>query len=211
MMKQTDDKPERSNSHSKSYRKYFEGYSEYFETNAKGKQKLRRVYTGVYHTQRLTRGKWWAVRVIYCACWLLSAILYMFCVTRDLGSNLVWYVAVAEVLSFIGMCWFIWALYNYLSAGKNLTLGEYRYVNTLTQSARFAFAAEALTAAATLIYAFLHLQEVFTQELLCALGLLVSAVLSLAVFLIEKNIPYISFESQKEAPPGARQVTYDEE
>ncbi|MCD8014865.1 MAG: hypothetical protein LUG99_17165 [Lachnospiraceae bacterium] len=208
-MQRTGGMPERAEFHSKGYHRYFEGWSEYREVDEKGKARLKRVYTGVYHAAKLSDQQWRAFHVGYGAAWLLSFILYFVAVTRPLDSNACWYVAVPEALTVACLFWMGWSLFNFLTAGKNMTLGEYRYVEAVKKSSRYTFVAQLLTAVGTLAYTILSSRENLAAELGCVLVLLVCAGLSLLVYLLENRVVYDSFLSTEEAPREAQQITYD--
>ncbi|MCD7745006.1 MAG: hypothetical protein LUI13_06980 [Lachnospiraceae bacterium] len=208
-MRRTGGMPERAEFHSKGYHRYFEGWSEYREADEKGKMRLKRVYTGVYHAAKLSDRQRRIYHAGYAAAWLLSFVLYFLAVTRPLGSNACWYVAAPEALTVACLFWMGWSLFNFLTAGKNMTLGEYRYVDAVIKSSRYTFVAQALTAVGTLAYTFLSSGENLAGELGCTLVLLVCAILCLLVYLLESRVVYDSFLSTEEAPREAQQITYD--
>ncbi|MCC8066203.1 MAG: hypothetical protein LIO94_03755 [Clostridiales bacterium] len=208
-MRRTGGMPERAEFHSKGYHRYFEGWSEYREEDAKGKMRLKRVYTGVYHTAKLSDKKRRNIHLYYGLAWAFAFVLYFIAVSRPLGSNACWYVAAPEALSVVGLFWMGWSLFNYLTAGKNMTLGEYRYVEALKKSSRYTFVVQILTAVGTLIYLILNSGEGMAREILCILAVVVSALLCLSVYLLENSTLYDSFLSEEEAPREAQQITYE--
>lgn len=204
-MKRTGGHPESADFHSKGFHRYFDGYSEYKETDSKGKTRIRRVYTGVYHRQLLSDAQRKKVKLGYAFLWILSAALFSYSATRYLPGNFALWTAVCQAFSVFGLGWTLWSLFNYVTAGKNMTLDDYRYVQALKKSSGFTAAALAAAAAGPLVHTLL--QGFTTQEALCGAAYLLSALSCWAIRLIENKIPYDSFLSQKEAPPQSGQIT----
>ncbi len=208
-MERTGGTPERASFHSKGYHQYFDGYSEYRETDEKGKTRIRRVYTGIYHTAKVSDAARRGIHASYIVLWLLSAGLYFFLSTREVESNVVWYTAVAEALAIFGLVWVLWSLGNYLAAGKNMTQDGFRYTSALCRASACACAAQLLTAAATIAHAVLGTDQM-GKELLIAAGFAICAVCALGIRLIEQRIPYDSFLSDAKVPDDANQITSEE-
>lgn len=207
-MRRTGGTPERAGFHSKGYHRYFEGYSECRELDKSGRVRIRRVYTGVYHAAELEDGQRKRIKALYCVLWLASLLLYLFVVTRPVGSNTCYYVTASEALSLAGLAWLAWSLFNYVTAGKRMTLGEYCYAEAVKRSSRFTAVVQAATAAATLVYSVLSGGDGFLQGLLCFTGALLCAGLCFSIFYIERKIVYRSFLSEKEGGEEAQQITY---
>lgn len=206
-MKRTGGTPESASFHSRSYHKHFEGYTEYFETDLKGRPILKRVYTGVYHKAQLPEGKLLTLKIAYCALWLLSCGSLIFSATRFVPSNTLWYSAACQALSVASLCWMFWSLFNYVLSGKEMTLGEYRYVNALKRSSRFSSFSLLTVTIARLISLPFHSGDFLKEELLCILAGFLSAVSCYAVYLRERLIIYDSYLSDKTAPQGGNEIS----
>lgn len=206
-MRRTGGSPENAPFHSKNYRRYFEGYSEYKETDTNKKGKINRVYTGIYHRHLLTDKQHSCLKVSYCLLWFGAVLFFLFAATRYVSSNSVFYVTVPEALSVPGFGWMGWSLFNYITAGRNMTLGEYRYVKSLKNASRFAAAMLTAAAAAT-IFHIIHVQKEILPELLCAAVLLLAGIMCLVVFIIETHVSYETFTSDQAASSHADQISF---
>lgn len=199
-MRRTGGYPESAGFHSRGFHKYFEGYSEYTETDSKGKPHIKRVYTGVYHSQLLSDSRRKQVKLIYCLLSVLAVVLFFYSATRGIsGSAAVW-LSVCEAVTVLGLAWMLWSLFNYVIAGKNMTLDDYRSVSALKKSSRFA--AAALTASAIVALFFI------TENLACMAAFLAAALFCFGIGFIEKRISYKSFLSDQEAPSQSNQIAH---
>ena len=202
--------PQSASFHSRGYHRYFEGYSEQTFTDARGKKHIKRVYTGVYHRAQISDAKLSWTKRTYFLLLILSALVCLFAVSRPSGSNACWYVAVFAALSVLGFLWLLYALVCYATAGRDMTAEDFRSVASLKNAARFKGVCEGLTGIATLGYLIAGLvtgtQVSVAEELLC-LGLsLVSAVLTLLIPYLEKQISYTSFLSKEQPLPDGNQI-----
>lgn len=202
-LRQTGGHPENAAFHSRNYRRHFEGFSEVKARGADGKIRTRRVYTGVYHRARLSDRQITLHRLAYAALWLIAVALFFFAATRPAESNTVVYVTALQGLCVVTLGWLMWALYNILTAGRDMTLGEYRYVDMVKRAALFSAAALGLTALGTLIYLLAHPGG----SPLCTLWFLLCALCCLGIYLMESRVTYDSFLSDQQPPEDSTQIS----
>ena len=202
-LKQTGGHPESAAFHSRNYRRHFEGWSEVKEKGEDGRVRTRRVYTGVYHRARLSDRQSRLLRAAYALLWLAAAALFLFAATRPTPSNTVVYVTALQGLCVALLGWLMWALYNYVTAGRNMTLGEYHYVGMVKRAALCSAAALGLTALGTLAYRLIHPDG----QLLCAALFLLGALCCLGIRLAESRVAYDSFLSDREPPEDSTQIS----
>lgn len=202
-LRRTGGHPENAAYHSKNYRRHFEGWSEVRQADADGKVHIRRVYTGVYHRAKLSDGKIRLLRLAYALLWLAAVALFFFAATRPSQSNTVAYVTALQGLGVVALAWLMWALYNFVTAGLSMTLGEFHYAGAVKRSALFSAAALGLTAAGTLLYRLTHSDG----QWLCAVLFLLAALCCLGIYLLEARVPYDSFLSDREPPENSTQIS----
>ena len=198
--------PESASFHSRGYRRYFEGYSEYVSTRPNGKQKIERIYTGVYHTLHASKERRRGLKICYALLYATSVVLFLWSVSRRVAGNLVWYAAAAQAAGTALLFVMLIALFGYITAPEHMTLYEYRSVRFLRKTSLTASVALFVLAAVRIIYSLLHIRERFSEEITCAAGCLVSAVCCLAVFLLERRNIYDTHLSEAEAPDNAHQI-----
>lgn len=206
-MKRTGGMPESADFHNRSYHKHFEGYTEYREPDARGRLVLKRVYTGIYHKAQLPKGKLVTLKVAYCTLWLLASASLFFLATRLVPSNTLWYSAACQAVSLVSLCWMFWSLFNYVLAGREMTLGEYRYVNALKRSSRFSSLSLLAVTIAKLISLPFQSGSYLKEELLCILAGLLAAASCYAVYLRERLIVYDSYLSDKTVPKDGNEIS----
>jgi hypothetical protein len=205
-MQATGGSPENADFHSKGYRRYFEGYSEYKETLPNGKVKIRRIYTGVYHKAELSTGKRRFIRSSYCILFALAILLFFYSVTLPVGSNSCLYVTIPEAFSILGFIWSFYNLVNYLTAPCNMTVYEFRTVAALKRSISILALMLAATGILSVIYFLLNSGGPLSLKLSGIATLLLSAVCCLFIYLIEKRIVYTRFLSPNKAPDESNQI-----
>lgn len=186
--------------HSGSYHKHFEGYTEYEDVNEKGKVVIRRVYTGDYYRQDLPKKKRIILRLIYAALWLVIGVLFYFCASRPVGANSSWFVAIGQLGVLVGMAWILWALVNYYTSPRDMTIGDWKAASgNLKRGTVCTALALALTAALTLLHVIAN-GENWGMHLLVILGHGATGALAVVFNRLEANVPYQTFPSTEPAP-----------
>lgn len=204
-MRQTGGHPQSAPFHSGNYRRHFEGWSEYRETGEDGKSRIRRVYTGVYHKAALPDGRIKLLRASYALLWLAAAALFLVAATRSTPGNAAIYIAALQAASIAGLAWLFWALYNILTSGLRMTLGEFRYVKMVRSASRFCALCITVCALLTLAHK-LAAPEAPAVEWLSAALFLISGACCGAIHMLESNVTYDSFLSDQEAPRESNQI-----
>ncbi|NBJ92866.1 hypothetical protein D5281_09700 [bacterium 1xD42-62] len=204
--RQTGGMPESAGFHSKGYRRYFEGYSEYLVEKPNGRRKIERVYTGVYHKQELNHMQRIWIRTFYCISFGMSLLLFLFCATRNVPSNYSWYVATAEAVSTASLFWTLCCLFHYMTAGENMTLYEYHCVDKLKKAVKWTSGALFGISVTTAIYILLHMKEDISGELACLVSALGASGMCMEIYMAEKKIRYASFLSPNKAPEQSNQI-----
>lgn len=189
--------PSTASFHSRSYHRYFEGYTEITRIQPNGRKKIERIYTGVYHIQALEKGKRLVLLLGYVLLWLACAALFALGAVQPVGSNQSWYTVSFQVVTVAMLFWMLCTLINYITAPKKLTIHDYRTTSGSLKRAGTASAiAAALSALTTLLYLLLHLQDNPSREVLCFVLFLLSSGASYAIARIEKGIPYQEIASE---------------
>lgn len=111
--------------HSRSYHKFFEGYTEYTVPQKRGDgKKIIRVYTADYYKQDLSIKKSVLLRILYVMLLALSLLLFWHYAKEALAVNGCWYVVLAQAGTVVGMFWLCAAFLSYLPVRK-MTVYEF--------------------------------------------------------------------------------------
>ena len=205
-MRRTGGMPESASFHSKGYRRYFEGYSEFQVTLPNGKRKIERVYTGVYHTLQAPEGRRGQLKAGFALLFILAAILFFWAASRYLPGNTVWYITFPEAVGTAFLFLLLIALAGYLTAPRDMTLHEYRAVGFLKKASLAASMELFLLMGIRAIYAAVCHDGHFLQELECAAAFLAAAVCCLIIYLMEKNNIYRTHLSSAPVPDDAHEI-----
>lgn len=116
-----------SRAHSRSYHRFFEGYTEVREEKSNGRGHiLRRYYTGTYYIRRGGRREVVAAKVFVCIAVLLSAVLYILSSVADNEVNSVWYATAFEAAAVPFLVWALYSACSYAMAPAKMTAHQYR-------------------------------------------------------------------------------------
>ena len=198
----------RAISHSRAYHRFFEGYSEITVPNPNGKRtRIQRIYTGDYYRQDLTKGQRILLRVLHVALFLSVAYLFVSSAVLPLASNSTWYVVLSEVLSLPFLFWVVIALFSYLSAGRDMTIHEYRSSSLALQKATLGAALSlGIAALATLAFMLLNLSDEPLVVLVCAVKYIAAALFALSMNRVEKKVNYLKIPSQNKPPANGNEI-----
>lgn len=209
-MQETGGMPESASFHSKGYHRYFEGYSEQMVTDEKGRKRIKRVYTGVYHRAEISDARLGWTKRTYFLILVLSALLFLYAVSRDVPSNQCWYVAVFQALAVLFFLWLLYSLICYATAGRNMTVNDFRSVAAVKRAASCKAGCELLTAAMSLVYLLVSAAQGeavdVPGECICMLLCLGAGALTLFIPYLEKRIVYTSFLSRETPLPDGNQI-----
>ncbi len=178
--------------HSHFYHTFFEDYVERARTDNKGTKRVIRTYIGDYYYSSLTVLQRRGVKTAYILLFCFTVFFYLKAAGMPVESNFQWYVTVPEAIDLFLMLWFLKTIIYYVTAKKEMTIGEYKSTSkALMQISAVSAAGFGLTAAVLLVSLF-RLQK--TAEtgaiLLCAADMLLCGVCMAAVFVMEKTMRY---------------------
>jgi hypothetical protein len=191
--------------HRGAYHRHFEGYSEYYEEDNRGRLKIHRVYTGTYYSIQMPKRKRRLWKLIYVLLWLALAVVYAYSSSLRGGANLTKYGAVCSVGCIVGVAWIFLGLFAYLLAPLKMTVGEWRSSSERMRSgclwnSVFCF----LYAAATIVN--LVISGFTVTHIVCIVGFVFCLLLTLTIFAMEKNVPYQKEQSAEAVPAYAARI-----
>lgn len=194
-------------SRSSFYHSYWRGWTE-VRVDRPGKPfKIERIYTAPWIRQDVSTRDYVLYRLLYVLLTVLAIALFAFAMTRRVGSNYCWYVALfglpATILIFV-LCWM---LVVYAKAPRKMTLWEHHSSSVYLRRTALVFSILlAATALATVVYIVLNWADQPLQQLM-NVGLdLVAAAASFAIFRIEKKMKYADIPNENKAPYGGHEI-----
>ena len=96
-----DDSAETGFRHSDAFHCYFRGYTEIRNVKPNGKLDIKRFYTQPWIVNSASDRVYWRNRFMYLLLTAMSAFFCFWSMSRDLGSNRMWYIAIPEVLTVV--------------------------------------------------------------------------------------------------------------
>lgn len=112
--------------HCGAYRRHFEDYEEQYRLDKTGKIKIERIYKGVYFQRNMNHIQDLMLKIVHFSLFCVSAVMFCLMAALPSGSNQIWYVLIPEMLSLLTLIWMLRVMILYLTAGRNLTVGEYK-------------------------------------------------------------------------------------
>ncbi len=189
------------------YHSYWRGWSER-RVDRPGKPfKIERVYTAPWIRQDVSNRDYVLYRLLYGVLFLLAVVLFTFAMTRRVGSNYCWYVAMfgmpATILIFIVLFMFV----GYAKAPRKMTLWEHHASSDYLRRSALVFSILlAATALSTVVYTVLNRADEPLRQLM-NVGLdLVSAAAIFAIYRIEKKMKYADVPNDNKAPAGSHEI-----
>ena len=176
--------------HSRAYHRHFEGYTEIERIDERGHARIERVYAGVRYTPDIPPRRLTGLKLLYVLLWLSACAAAILAGTREIAANHRWFVALVQFLLFGGLLWEAVGLFNFLTAPRSRTVGDYKSSHdTLIRGTLAAGGAFILCFLLNVLCLFLDASQLGTQ--LLALGLyLLGAVLTAILNRLESNLPY---------------------
>lgn len=184
------------------YHKYFRGYTEVRQLNAKGRVVVERYYTQPWIVSGLSKEKYWLLRLLYIALLAASAIMYIIAMTQDVPGNYSIVVGLPGYASIMCLFFLVIATFSYVFVEKKMTI--WAHTSSTKKLKRFSIATsigQLVTAIALAVYAMIT-QAAVSKSLFCAAAALLSGVFSGAMFLIERKIPYVEQPNDMKLPAG---------
>ncbi|MCD8337482.1 MAG: hypothetical protein LUD18_09450 [Lachnospiraceae bacterium] len=185
------------------YHKYFRGYTEIRTEKANGGYKVERFYTEPWLVQDVTPTMYVWYRMMYILLTVAVCAVYfrLMCMDDFVGTYSL-LVAVPEFASVIGLMLLAAATINYVFMRKRMTLYDHRSSSeNLKKAAVVSAACLAATALMIAINSFFRADSVL-NELKLSGGVLLSAAAPLAIYLIERGMPYREEENCTVLPAG---------
>ena len=188
---------------SRIYHKHFQGYTEIRETKPNGRTRIKRCYTAPWQQHDISGKAWIQVKALYAFLSLLAAAFYLVALTRDLGSNHSWFVALPGLTAGMFLFLLLIVTIQYIVTPRKMTLWEHTSsTSKLKLFSLLALILLFLTAAATGIYALMESDGTALQELLCAGLLLLSSVCAALIHRIESHMAYTTIPNDTLPPEG---------
>lgn len=189
------------------YHSYWRGWSE-LRVNRLGRPfTVERVYTAPWIRQDLSNRDYVLVRILYGLLIALSIVLFSFAMTRRVGSNTCWYVALFGMPTTIIMFVSVWMFVVYAKAKRQMTLWEHRCSSSYLKWTCLVYAiALCATAASTVVYIFLNISDEPWLQLMNVVLDLLAAACAFVVFRLERKMKYIDIPNTNKAPAGSFEI-----
>lgn len=177
-------------------RRRFDGYTQYETLEPNGKKVMHHVYTGYYYTQELDKRGRRIHRAAYTALALAAGAALLFGSTRTVAANIHWPGGVPAFVGLFGLAWVLYGVVNDLLVPQKRTIGDYRASSlSVIRGALVAAAASGVLVLVTVGYAVATKTDV-GLHLLAAGAELVSGVLALLAWRLEKKVKYTQTRSE---------------
>ena len=197
-----DDSAETGFRHSDAFHCYFRGYTEIRNVKPNGKLDIKRFYTQPWIVNTASDRVYWRNRFMYLLLTAMSAFFCFWSMSRDLGSNRMWYIAIPEVLTVVLLILLTAVLIHFLFMPRRMTLWNYESgAKRLKTICPLASAAMLLTAVSKLTYLLLCGAAPY-GELLSIGSMLLAASCTAAIWHLEKKAAYITVENNVVLPEG---------
>ncbi len=189
--------------HSSYYHKYFHGYTELRIEKPNGGYKVERYYTQPWLVQDVSSVNYIVYRCMYAALVLLSCLVFYQAMTADgYSGNRSVLVAAPEFLSALGLILLVAATVNYTFMHRQMTWYDHRSASgNLRKASLFAACCMGATALLVVVNIFLGVDSVLAELRLAGLSL-VAALAALAIYLLERQMPYREEANTTVLPQG---------
>lgn len=194
-------------SRSSFYHSYWRGWSER-RVDREGKPfRIERVYTAPWIRQDVSTRAYVLYRLLYTLLIALAIAVFSFAMTRTVGSNSCWYVALFGLPATIMIFVTVWMLVVYAKAPRRMTLWEHRSSAIYLRRAALVFSILlAATALATVVYTALNAADQPLLQLRNAGLDLLAAASVFAVFRLEKRMKYADIPNDAATPDGGFEI-----
>lgn len=189
------------------YHSYWRGWTEVRVDRVGKPYSIERVYTAPWIRQDLSTRDYVLVRILYGLLIAFSIALFAVAMTRQVGSNYCWYVALFGLPSAIIMFVVAWMFVSYAKAPRTMTLYEHRSSSAYLKYICLIFSIGlAATALSTVLYTLLNLNDEPLRQLLNVLLDLLAAGGVFTVFMLEKNMKYVDIPNTNKPPEGGHEI-----
>ena len=181
----------------KAYHRFFEGYKEETVMQEGGKKsRIVREYVDKYYRRDCSDREWFFVKAVYVTLYMAAAALYIFALTSPAESNVAWYAAGPGLLSVIPLTFLLIKITSCLSAKRNMTVYDYKYVfKQVFQYCVVTAAFLGLTALMMLLFIILNPQADFSIEIVPCVCCFFAAGIVIAIGIIERRAKYKRVEN----------------
>ena len=198
---------ETKTNHSGAYHRFFEGYSEAYVTDAKGRRTIARVYTGTYYRLDAEDHQWKLRKLQYALLLAAAIVLFIAAAAQPVAFNRSWYGGVGEAVSvFLFILSFI-AVVNYAAAPREMIVRQYR--KSSENLIRYALPA-AVCLLLCAVLALVHLLFVSSADtgvtILSAVGFALSGLSMLVLYRMESLASYTRTKSKEKAPEDSVEI-----
>lgn len=189
------------------YHSYWRGWSEVRVNRLGRPYTIERVYTAPWIRQDLSTRDYVLVRILYGLLIALAVALFSFAMTRRVGSNSCWYVALFGLPSTIIMTVNIWMYVSYAKAKRKMTLWEHRSTSSYLKYVSLVYSILlCLTSLSTVLYIILNPNDEPLRQLL-NVGLdLLAAGCAFVVFWLERKMKYVDIPNPNKTPAGGFEI-----
>ncbi len=193
--------------HSSFYHSQYEGYSERYILDKKGRKKIERIYTGRYYRPEQTKGQLRLSAFLRVILFVAGLALFLLGSVQQTLCNLTVYVAVLQALTVPLLFWFLMGLVNRLTLSGDLKIPDYNHsVRRLKRASLFLSICLFALAAAALIAACVAGDGFDTPSALCAGLFLASGLVFLGLNRMETCIRYQVIDNMDPEPEGSVQL-----
>lgn len=191
--------------HSAYFHKYFRGYTEVRTDKPGGGYRIERVYTQPWVIQDVSDQVYVLYRMVYVLLLLVIGVLfYRAAATGGRAGNHSFLGAVGVVASVVCLILLAASVVNYCFIRRRMTLWDHQSSSGNLKKAAIAATAAMMVSAILIVVNCLFGVESIFSELQLAGSLLVPAVLSLAIFFLEKNVSYREEPNHTVLPDGEK-------
>ncbi len=185
------------------YHRYFRGYTEIRTEKANGGYKVERFYTEPWLVQDVTPMMYVWYRMMYVLLVAVVCVGYFTLMCQDgFGGTCSLLVAIPEFASVIGLILLVAATINYVFMRKRMTLYDHQSSSdNLKKASVIAAVCLAATALMIVINILLGVDSVVKEFRLAGCVLLCAAA-ALAIYFIERGMPYREEENHTVLPAG---------
>lgn len=189
-------------SYSRNYHNYFRGYTEIRRTNEKGRVVIERYYTKPWIVSGLSTRNYWLVRLLYAVLTAMSVGLFFAALYQNIPANRHWVVALPGLPTVTILFLQVIFCVLYIVVARKMTLWDHASsTKRLKVITLISAITQGLTALALVGYAIVMGQEI-SRTLICALMVLVAAICSAVIHLVERKMPYTEIPNNTKLPAG---------
>lgn len=189
--------------HNDHYHKYFHGYTEIRIPKANGGCRIERYYTDDWYVQETSDARWAGTKILYLSLTVFILVGYFYLMTRPgLQGNTSRIVAIPGFLAVPFLVLLLASAIGYAVTKRRMTWWEHEASSKrVTRYALIAGILLLLTGVFILLNIWTGVEHT-AAEVALALGVMVTAAASFAMFYLEKKMCYKTEKNEVKLPPG---------